>query len=393
MNSVLFWLCIGTILYAYFGYPLLLTIFAGIWGKKKTYIGETPTVTLLISAYNEESVIAGKLENCLELDYPKNQLTIMVTADGSDDRTPDIVREFHDRGILLNYIEKRQGKTAAINRAMQRIGSDIVVFSDANNMYDENALRELVLPFSDPRVGAVSGAKSIIKGDSLLGESEGIYWKYESFIKKKETQIGCCTGVAGEIFAVRRQVFESPPDGVINDDFYIAMLIIKKGYQVVYAKDAHSSERISADSKDEMERRARIVGGRYQAILHSHKILSLLRPVVTWQIISHKFLRPLVPLAMAGALLTNVIAVTWVNCDSSQALFHLSPPFNLILIVIQFMFYAVAWIGNRIRLNTSFGKFLFLPCFFVNSNFAAVIGLCRFLLGRQTSLWKKSAAP
>jgi cellulose synthase/poly-beta-1,6-N-acetylglucosamine synthase-like glycosyltransferase len=299
------------------------------------------------------------------------------------------VRGYANQQVELSYSPPRRGKMAAINRAMPQARGEIIVFSDANNEYAPDTLRELVRPFADPTVGAVSGAKTIARGDGALGDSEGLYWKYESFIKQAETRLGSCTGVAGEILALRRELFELPPDNIINDDFYMAMRIIARGHRLVYAPRARSTEHVSASAQDEVARRARIVAGRYQAIALAHRLVPLRRPLVAWQIISHKFLRPLVPLAMFGALLTNVIAVLFPSRRRDQRLQHLAPPVNWLLMLAQVLFYALAWVGNHTERGGTVGKLLYLPTFLVNSNLAAVIGLYRFLSRRQTTLWQR----
>jgi cellulose synthase/poly-beta-1,6-N-acetylglucosamine synthase-like glycosyltransferase len=278
---------------------------------------------------------------------------------------------------------------AAINRAISQVVGDIVVFSDANNIYSPDTLRHLVKPFSDPSVGAVSGAKVIAQDNDALGASEGLYWKYESFIKAAESRLGCCTGVAGEILAIRRDLFEAPPDSVINDDFYIAMRIIARGYRVIYAPQARSTEHVSASAQDEITRRSRIVAGRYQAMTLAHRLLPFNRPRIIWQVISHKFLRPLVPLAMGAALLTNIVAVLHPTQRRAQRLTALAPPFNWLLLITQVFFYALAWIGSRTEKGTRVHKVLYLPTFLVSSNLAAIIGLYRFLTRKQTTLWQR----
>ncbi|MGB0388842.1 MAG: glycosyltransferase family 2 protein [Ardenticatenaceae bacterium] len=395
MIAQLFWLFVGSIVYTYVGYPLLVTVLARLRPDLAPVLrargsqSELPTVTLLIAAYNEEEVIAEKLANSLALDYPADRLQILVTADGSDDRTPEIVRHFADQGVELIFNPPREGKMAAINRAVPLARGEIIVFSDANNLYAPDALRELVVPFVDPTVGAVSGAKQIIKGDGALGESEGLYWRYESFIKKQETRLGTCTGVAGEIFAIRRDLFESPPDKIINDDFYMGMRLIKRGYRIAYAPKARSFERVSPSAQDEVTRRARIVAGRYQAMSLAHQLLPA-RPVAAWQIISHKFMRPLVPLAMIGAFLTNLIAVLWPTDQRKKALPHLAPPVNWLLLGLQVLFYALPAVPkDRLQRKGLLGKLLYLPLFLLNSNIAALIGLYRFVTKRQSTLWKR----
>jgi cellulose synthase/poly-beta-1,6-N-acetylglucosamine synthase-like glycosyltransferase len=386
---MLFWLFVCGIVYTYVGYPLLLTLWARLKQKPPPDPPHTPTVTLLISAYNEQATIAAKLDNSLALDYPQAQLQILVAADGSDDRTPDIVREYAARGVELSYSPPRLGKMSAINRAMPLARGEIIVFSDANNLYDAHTLRALVAPFSAPSVGAVSGAKSIVRGDGVLGESEGAYWKYESFIKKQETRLGCCTAVAGEVLAIRRTLFERPPDYIINDDFYMAMRIVKRGYRIAYAPQARSTERVSLSAQDEIARRARIIAGRYQAIMLAPQLLTWAQPRVAWQVISHKFMRPLVPLAMAGAFITNLWAVVFPVTEGNPIVW-LGAPLNWILLALQLLFYALAIIGNRLeQLGNKPPFYLYLPTFLVNSNWAAVLGLYRFLTKRQTTRWQR----
>jgi biofilm PGA synthesis N-glycosyltransferase PgaC len=391
MFGVLFWLFVIGIFYTYAGYPLILAVLARLRPKPESYPQSFPSVTLLIAAYNEQAVIQEKIENSLSLNYPREQLQILIAADGSTDNTPDIVRSFSQQGVELSYSPERRGKMAAINRAMPLARGEVVVFSDANNLYAPNALSELVKPFADPTVGASSGAKVIIRSDETLGESEGIYWKYESFIKKQETRLGCCTGVAGEILALRRDLFIPPPDSIINDDFYMAMQVIRQGYRVVYVPTAISNEPPSLSAQDEITRRSRIIAGRYQAIARALEWLPWRRPLVIWQIVSHKFLRPMVPLAMAGALVANILAVVFPVQASHLwgKLIFLTPPAGWITLGLQAAFYALAWIGRFISRGTIAGKLLYLPTFLVNSNLAAVIGLYRYLTGRQSAVWQR----
>ena len=245
MPGILFWFFVIIILYTYLGYPLMLSLLARFRAVQKPsevdhQAANLPSLTLLIAAYNEEEIIAEKLENSLKLDYPTSCLQILVAADGSDDRTVEIVNSFGDRGVELSYSPARDGKSPAINRALLAARGDVVVFSDANNFYEPQALHELTRHFVDPGVAVVTGAKTIVEGDGNLGDSEGLYWKYESFIKKQESRLGTCTGVVGEILAIRRNLIEPIPDNIINDDFYLAMRVIKKGFRVVYASGARS---------------------------------------------------------------------------------------------------------------------------------------------------------
>ncbi len=387
MIGVLFWFCIVTIIYIYAGYPLVLALLAHFRREPKLdSAGELPSVTLLITAHNEEAAIAHKLENSLTLDYPREYLQILVVDDGSDDHTAEIVCAYADRGVEIASNSPRRGKLAAINRAMGRVRGDLVLFSDANNLYDPQVPRAIVPAFTDPHVGGASGAK-LIRGGSALGESEGLYWKYESFIKKQETRLGSCTSASGDLFAMRRRIYQAPPDHIVNEDAYLVLSVIAQGYRVVYVPAARSFDSISASAQGEMERRARIVAGRYQTLTLVPALIALGRPVLVWQVVSHKFLRPLVPLAMLGALVANVLAAAFPV--HGHAWVMLAYPVNWTLLCLQLSFYALALAGNRLRFSGTVGKLMYLPTFLLNSNLATVVGLVRFATRRQSTRWRR----
>ncbi|MBU1660369.1 MAG: glycosyltransferase family 2 protein [Chloroflexi bacterium] len=398
MIAALFWFFVSFIIYVYAGYPALVTLAARLFPAPKPHgTTATPTVTLIIAAYNEALVIEDKLMNSLELDYPREKLQIIVAADGSDDATPDIVRRYAGQGVELSYDPPRRGKASAINRAMQMASGEIVVFSDANNHYAPDVLKKLTTPFLDSHVGAATGAKHIAeshhvaaqRSDPILGTSEGLYWRYESFIKVQETRLGCCTSVAGEILAIRGEFFEPLPENIINDDFYIAMRLMRRGYRIIYMPDAQSSELASTSATDERVRRARIVAGRYQALGMIHELLPFRRPLLVWQIISHKYFRPLVPFAMLGALLTNLLAVALPPRVGVSVWWTLAAPISWMLLLLQVLFYALAFAGQFISFRGRVGKLLYLPTFLLNSNRAALVGLFRYISGSQTNLWQR----
>lgn len=389
MIGLLFWIFAGSVVYTYAGYPAILALLARFKQERPALAPVEPTVTLLIAAYNEAAEIARKIENSLELDYPREKLQILIVADGSNDNTPEIVERYADRGVELLYQPPRRGKMAAINRAIPHVRGEIILFSDANNRYDANVIRELVAPFADPEVGAVSGAKVIEKGDGALGESEGLYWKYESFVKKQETKLAGCTAVAGEVLAMRRDLFESPPDDIINDDTHMGMRIIARGYRIHYAPNARSYERVSQSAQDEVARRARIFAGRYQAITHARSLWPMRRPLALWQLLSHQTLRTLVAVCMLGAFVMNIIAVLVPSKAKTLKLLRLAPPFNWFFLAFQAVFYGMAWIGGMINSDSKLGKIVYVPTFLVNSNWAGLIGLYRFVRRRQTTLWQR----
>lgn len=378
--AVLFWLSVGSILYTYFGYPLLITFLAKLrpplrFDEPKENL---PLVTLLIAAYNEELAIEEKIQNSLNLDYPKDRLQILIVNDGSSDRTRDILDAYAGRGIEVFHQPQRGGKMAAIHRGISEARGDIILFSDANNTYHPDTVKKIIAPFSDPHIGAVSGAKVIEKGDGSLGESEGLYWKYESYIKKQESRLGSCTSATGEILAIRKNKYVAPPQGIINDDFYTAMQVVRQGDRLVYAPEAKSSERVSPTAQDEVKRRSRINAGRYQSFALAKHTLPINNPLLMWQIFSHKFLRLMLPFLMITAALTNLAIVL------------LSPnSFWLILLIGQAIFYALALIGDYLPKTNKLARLLYLPAFLTNSNLASLQGFVRFLRGGQLHLWER----
>ena len=389
MLAILFWLSVSLIIYTYIGYPVLIAFIAKLipfQGGASSVLD--PSVTLLITAYNEEAVIEKKIENSLLLNYPPDRLQIIVATDGSSDRTVEIVESFHDRGVKLNHTSLRDGKLAAINRAIVQAHGDIVVFSDANNIYDPDAIRKLITPFSDPNVGASTGAKLIIQDGGGLSGVEGIYWKYESWIKTNETILGTCTSSVGEILAIRRELYQPPPSHIINDDYYIVLDLIKRGFRVFYVADARSFEYSSATVRDEMVRRTRMNTGKYQAMFMSSGLLPFNRPIVMWQIVSHKYFRALLPFGFIGALLANIFLVLLPG-DTSTSLSGMSVSYAERFLSIQLFFYLLAALGNLVKLPGLLGKMFYLPTYLVNSNIAILRGFYGFISGKQTNIWER----
>ncbi len=388
--ALLFWASLGGILYTYFGYPVLIYLLAKMIHKPETYQTSQPSVTLLIAAYNEEAVIEEKIKNSLTINYPKELFQVLIVTDGSADKTPEIVKRYINYGIEILHEPERRGKMAAINRALPNARGEIIVFSDANNYYQPDTILKLIQPFGSPAVGGVTGAKVIGQGDGSLGASEGLYWKYESFIKKQESRAGSCTSAAGEVLAIRKNLYAPPPDHVINDDFYIAMQIVRNGYRLVYIPEAKSVERVSPSARDEIARRTRINAGRFQAITMAGQILPFNRPLLVWQILSHKFLRPMVPFCMIGMAIFNLLAVLFP--PQAQGLWILSKPYSIIFLVLQILFYTAAWVGSRAVNRGEQNRLIrlfYLPTFLTNSNYAALMGFFRFLRGSQSHMWER----
>ena len=387
--GALFWISVAGILYVHLGYPLLLAVSACLRPKRLAATGaeSLPFVSFVIAAHNEEAVIAKKLENTLACDYPPERLQVLVASEGSSDRTPDIVAEFLNRGVEQSFRPERRGKVTAINGAMEHVRGEVVVFSDANNFYEPTALRRLVAAFADPEVGATTGAKTVRRDGSAV-DSEGLYWRYESFIKRKETRLGSCIGAAGEIFAVRRSLIEPIPAEVINDDFYLAMRVVCRGHRVVYVPDARSWEPASPSLAEERVRRARIVAGRFQICGMAASVFPWRRPVLLWQLFSHKLARPLIPWAMLTAFAANVVAWSRPPAPGSGWL-QLESPLAVSLLAGQALFYVVAVVGWRVVPQGRLSKLFVLPAFVASSNAAAISGLVGYVTGRQTAVWRR----
>lgn len=389
MLAFLFWFAVVFIVYSYIGYPVLIILWAKLKGRKEYAPDFLPEVTFLIPAYNEEDFIAEKLSNSLELDYPREKLQILVAADGSSDRTPEIVRGFADQGIELAYVPERGGKMAAINRAMQMARGEIVVFSDANNMYEPQAIRLLTAPFSDAGIGSVTGAKHIIQDGRRLSAAEGLYWRYESRIKISESIVGSCTSAVGEMLAVRRELFVSPPKVIINDDHYIVLDLMRRGYKNIYAPDARSFEYASLSASDEIVRRSRMNAGLFQTISLSRELLPWHHLLWVWQLFSHKYSRAFVPMMMIIAALSNLLAVLFPVQNAVHPFWQLAIPFERIFLAAQLIFYVLAWIGHTFKAGGFLGKLLYLPAFLVNSNLAILAGLYNFMTGKQSHIWQR----
>ena len=389
MIGGLFWVSVVVVLYVYIGYPILIIIMSRLRAERIYSQHSLPSVTLLISACCEEKVIARKLENALSLNYGADKLQVLVGVDGDEDRTADIARSFAGRGVELDYSPERHGKTGALNRMIPQARGNIIVFSDANNLYEEDALVQLVKPFSDSTVGAVSGAKHISNSTDGVSFSEGLYWRYESRIKAAESRLGCCAAVCGEILAARRDLVHPLPPTVINDDYHIALDMMRQGFRVVYEPNAISVERASTTAVEEMIRRKRIVAGRMRAVLHEAGYLPWRRPVVLWQVVSHKFMRPLVPFGMLAAAIASVLTVILPRSAPGGSVQALTSPYNWIMLAAQVIFYATAWLGNHVEPGGSLGRLLYLPTFLVNSNLATLGGIWGSLTGSQTTLWER----
>ena len=298
--EVLFCICFGVAVYTYIGYGVLLWLLVGVkrlFQKGRSDIDisveEYPEVTLLVAAYNEEAVVDEKMDNTHNINYPKDKLNIMWITDGSNDGTNDKLRSYDDVTVLFQ--PERQGKTAALNRAMHYIKKSIVVFTDANTMLNSDAIINIVKCFiKNKRVGCVAGEKRIAdRGrNSASTGGEGIYWKYESTLKRWDSELCTAVGAAGELFAIKRELFEKLETDTLLDDFVMSMRIAAKGYKIEYCSKAYAVENGSINMKEEEKRKIRIAAGGLQSIWRLRYLLNVFKyGIVSFQYISHRVLR------------------------------------------------------------------------------------------------------
>jgi biofilm PGA synthesis N-glycosyltransferase PgaC len=309
--ETLFWISLSIIFYTFIGYALLITILSALKKKKKSLPElsdeDLPEVTMLIAAYNEEEIIADKIKNCLSLEYPKDKFKLVFVTDGSNDKTNSIIASYED--IKFEYRPERKGKIAATNRVMPSITTPITIFSDANVMLNPGAIKALVNPFQSNVIGAVSGEKRVLSEthDGASATGEGIYWKLESYIKKRDAQWNSLVGSAGELFAIRTHLFEPTEENTLIEDFVMTMRLAASGYKVGYEPNAVATETASATIEEESKSKVRISAGGIQAVIKLIGLLNFFKyRKLTFQYISHRVLRwTLMPLALICLLVSS----------------------------------------------------------------------------------------
>ena len=380
--EILFWASLFVVLYAYAGYGLLLYIYLKIKpAKKRIYNNFFPEVTLIVAAYNEEDFIEQKIANSLSLHYAADKLSLLFITDGSTDHTPDIIRQYPQ--ITLLHQPERRGKTAALNRAMRQVQTSIVIFTDANTLLNEDSIQNIVKHYADKQIGGVAGEKKILNNThaSVTEAGEGIYWKYESFLKKLDFDFYTVVGAAGELFSIRTELFEPLAEKVLLDDFIISLRVCQKGYRVAYAPDAYAIETASASMKEEQKRKIRISAGGLQAMVMLKSLLNPFKnPKLFFQYISHRVLRwTLCPLLLPVIFIANL----WLA-------FHEQSLLYILLFAAQCLFYLCAITGWILANKNIKVKLLYIPYYFVFMNASIYMGFFRFINNNQSVLWEKA---
>ena len=381
MIELLFWAAVAVLFYTYIGYGLLAALLVKLRGERPAppafAEADLPEVTVVIPAYNEEAWIGEKIRNTLALDYPSEKLEVVVVADGSTDRTFEVAQAVP--GVAAFFEPERRGKVAAMHRVLAHVATPIVVFTDANAMLEPDALRQLVAPFADPEVGAVAGEKRV--STSAAGTAgEGLYWRYESALKRLDSRLGSVVGAAGELFAMRTALVPDVEPDTVLDDFVLTLRVAEAGHRVAYAPNAAATEGPSASMEDEWTRKVRICAGGWQAMARLRGLLNPFRHgLLTFQYVSHRVLR----WTLAPALLPLVYAF-------NVALAGAAPVYTWLL-VAQLAFYAVALLGWVLRDMEVPVRGFRLPLYVVFMHAAVFPGVVRFLTGRQSVNWARAA--
>lgn len=383
--EILFWVCIGIVVYAYVGYGIVITLLVKLFRRKKPNYQwnekDAPEVSLIVPCFNEGPQLRDKVQNTLALSYPAHKMEIIFICDGTCDGSEKIPIEFAQ--IKTMHSAARKGKLAAMKRAVLESKGEILVFCDANTVLNPEAIQLLTLPYQNNKVGAVTGEKYIL-GDGegeASSAGEGLYWKYESFLKKMDSEWYSLVGGAGELMSYRKRLFQFLPDDTILDDFMLTMRIAESGYQVKYVPEARASEYASANVAEEMKRKIRIAAGGWQSIFRLPKAINPFHlPTLTFQYVSHRVLRwTVAPFCLIIVFVLNHVLAFL----SDNLLFK-------ILLAAQYAFYAAAFLGHLLQGKTIRIPGFFVPYYFYIMNYCAIAGFGRYLKKSQAATWERA---
>jgi biofilm PGA synthesis N-glycosyltransferase PgaC len=380
-ESVFFFSCL-IVFYNYAGYALLAVLLSVGRRRRKTIVPDEaalPSVSFIVAAFNEEGCIAKKIHNSLAQQYPRDKIEFIFVTDGSSDKTPAIVAGH--AAIRLLHEPRRSGKSAAINRAVAAASSDILIFSDANTELNKDAVLLIARHYADAKVGGVAGEKKVISmegGAGQHGEGEGMYWKYESLLKRIDSDCYSVVGAAGELFSLRKHLYSELPANIILDDFVLSLRAAQQGFRIIYEPGAFAMELPSFSYREEQKRKVRIAAGGFQSILLLRGLLLFWRhPRLSFLYISHRVLRWAVsPLCLVLAFVSN-LALCFVTDKLSFK----------IIFGFQLVFYGMALVARFAAVKNKLFK---VPYYFTFMNVSVILGFFRFLGGRQSAVWEKA---
>ena len=389
--KIAFWACLVLVFYTYLGYGILLFLLLKLkqlFCKKEQKAvlpadeSQFPDVTLMICAFNEEEIIKEKMENIRQLDYPKDKLCVMWVTDGSSDHSNELLSEYGDE-ITLVFSPERRGKAAAMQHGLQVNKSEYVVFTDANTMLNPGSIKEIVRLFMREDVGCVSGEKRVAARHEgqAAAEGEGIYWKYESTLKRWDSALYSAMGAAGELFAVRMSVYEAAPSNALLDDFMISMLILKKGYKIAYTSDAYAMEYGSANMEEESKRKRRIAAGGLQSIWWLRSLMNPFKyPITSFLFVSHRVLRwSITPFALFALIPLNVALVMMKGGTTYTVIW-----------ILQILFYLSAFLGYLMASRGKKNKLLYVPYYFLFMNINVFRGISYLRSHKSSGAWEKA---
>ncbi|HEY0657799.1 MAG TPA: glycosyltransferase family 2 protein [Pyrinomonadaceae bacterium] len=374
--QIIFGASVAALLYVYAGYPLLVYAVSRLRPKTVKRSQYAPKVTILITAYNEEKVIREKLKNTFQIDYPPENLEILIASDGSTDRTDEIVRKFSAQGVKLFRQEGRKGKTYTQNKAVEVATGEIILFSDATTMYRQNVLREMLPNFADETVGCVAGKLIYVDNSkSNVGKGAQSYWNYETFLKEAESRACSLIGASGCLYAVRKSAYQ-PMYAEACSDFLICTVIYRQGLRSIYEPNAVCTEETNQKTDKEMRMRVRVIGQTFTDLWRNREMLNPFRSgFYAIELFSHKVLRYAVPLFLILILISSLIAA-----------FH--SLFFTVVYALQILFYLTAFIGWILeKRGVKIGAFA-IPLYFVLANLAAALAFYRFLQGESYAHWE-----
>ena len=388
--KITFWILLFIVFYTYIGYGIVLytmVLIKRFFSAKKNINHSSdnlPEVTLFIPAYNEKDYVDQKMINTVNLDYPKDKLKVFWVTDGSDDGTNTVLEAYDN--IQLFHKNERKGKINAMNRVIPFVKSPIVIFSDANTKLGKDAIKHIVNCFKSPKVGCVSGEKRIINKDidQAAGAGDGLYWKYESTLKKWDAELYSVVGAAGELFAIRTELYNQVEQDTILDDFIISLRVAKKGYTIQYNPEAYAIESASKNVKEELKRKIRISAGGIQSVIRLRALFNIFKyGLLSFQFISHRVLRwTLTPLCLI--LLIPVSLILAIN----EGIWGFG--FYAVFFWLQLFMYISAFMGWILENNSTRIKILFVPYYFFIMNLSVILGFFRFINNSQSVNWERA---
>ena len=379
--KIIFWSGVAAVLYTYLGYPLLLVVLRALRPRPVLRADWTPRVTVIIAAYNEERDLAAKLENTLALDYPKEKLEILVTSDCSSDRTDEIARSFAGRGVRLHRQERRLGKTAAQNAAVEKAAGEVILFSDATTLYAPDVLRVMMPAFADPTVGCVTGRITYTDAEpSNVGHGTRSYWGYEFMLREHESAVCSLIGVAGCMYAVRRTAYVPLYEEACSD-FIIATKVVEQGLRAVYEPAAVCVEETNNEAAKEFRVRVRIITQTFSDLWRNRAMMNPLRSgFYAVQLISHKVMRYLVPFFLLVILISSAAL-------APRSIFY------AVVFAAQVAFYLLALLTWALERAGVANSLLALPQYFVLTNVASLMAFYQFLRGERYARWEPIREP